>query len=191
MSEADNRLPPSRDSGTDTHRRVGLAADVFSRYSDEIRAMIGFNIKDKSRADDIFQNLFISLVSNPVPPHVTDVKAYLYRIIVNDVNDIFRRTRIHQESVEKYAEIRKNDVAQEDPQDNIIEAEETREMLRSLERRLPKHQSVAIAHLYGNGLSTNDTAEKMHLNKASIYRYLAAARKKIRESIPENGGDIT
>lgn len=191
MSEADNRLPPGGDGGTDIHRQVGLAAEVFSRYSDEIRAMIGFNVKDKSRADDIFQNLFISLVSNPVPPHVTDVKAYLYRIVVNDVNDIFRRTRIHQESVEKYAEIRKYDVAQEYPQDNIIEAEETREMLRSIERRLPKHQAVAIAHRYKNGLSTNDTAEKMRLNKASIYRYLSAAKKKMRESIPENGGDIT
>lgn len=186
MAEADNRLPPSGDNGTDIPRRVGFAAEVFSRYSDEIRAMIGFNVKDPSRADDIFQNLFISLVCEPVPPHVTDVKAYLYRIIVNDVYDTFRRTKIHQESVEKYVEDRKYDLAQEYPQDSMIEAEETRQMLGVIERQLPKHQAVVIAHYYENGLNANNTAQKMHLSKRSVHRYLAAAKKKMRELIPEN-----
>jgi len=189
MSEADNRLPPSGDSGTDIHRRVGLAAEVFSQYRDEIRAMIGFNVKDPSRADDIFQNLFISLVRDPIPPHVTDVKAYLYRVITNDIYDIFRRTRIHRESVEKYAENRKYDVAQEDPQDSIIEAEETQQMLGVIERQLPKHQAVVVAHHYENGLNANNTAEKMRLSKRSVYRYLSAAKKKMRELIPEDKGD--
>lgn len=188
MAEADNRLSPSGDSGTDIHRRVGSAAEVFSQYSHEIRAMIGFNVKDTSRADDIFQNLFISLVRDPIPPHVTDVKAYLYRIIVNDVYDTFRRTKIHHESVEKYAETRKHDVAQEDPQDSLMKAEETQQMLGVIERQLPKHQAVVLAHHLENGLNANDTAEKMHLSKKSVYRYLSAVKKIMRELIPENGG---
>jgi RNA polymerase sigma factor (sigma-70 family) len=188
MAEADNRLPPSGDSGTDIHRQVGLAAEVFSRYSDEIRAMIGFNVKDPSRADDIFQNLFISLVHDPIPLHVTDVKAYLYRIITNDVYDTFRRRKIHQESVEKYAEIHKHDAAHEDPQDSLIEAEETQQMLGVIERKLPKHQAMVVTQHLGNGSSVNNTAEKMHLSKRSVYKYLSAAKKKMRELIPENGG---
>lgn len=189
MSKADDRLSPNGDSKTDVHQRVGLAAEVFSKYSNDIRAMIGYNIKDPSRADDVFQNLFISLVCNPVPPHVTDVKGYLYRVIANDVYDVFRRTRIHQESVEKYVENRKYDVVQEDPQDNVIEAEEAQQMFQLIEDRLPKRQAVAIAHHYEDGLSANDMAEKMHLDKTSVYSYLSAARKKMRGLIPENGRD--
>lgn len=188
MAEADNRLLPNGDSGTDIHRRVELAAEVFSQYSPDIRAMIGFNVKDPSRADDVFQNLFISLVHDPIPPHVTDVKAYLYRVITNDVYDTFRRRKIHQESVEKYAETRKYDVVQEDPPDSLIEAEETRQMLDIIERQLPKHQAMVVTHHYGSGLNAKKTAEKMHLSKKSVYRYLSAAKKIIRELIPQNGG---
>lgn len=190
MSEADNRLPPSGDSETDTHQRVVSAAEVFSRYGEDIRAMIGFNVKDPSKADDAFQNLFICLVYDPIPPYVTDVKAYLYRVIVNDVYDTFRRRKIDQESVEKYAETRKHDAAQEDPLENVIEAEETRQMLKVIERQLPKHQAMVITHHFENGLNANSTAEKMNVRKRSIYRYFSAAKKKMRELIPDNKGDI-
>lgn len=188
MSEADNRLPPSGNNGTDLHRQVGLAAEVFSRYGEDIRAMIGFNVKDASKADDVFQNLFVSLVNDPIPPHVTDIKGYLYRAIVNDVYDTFRHKKIQQESVERYAEIRKYDVTQESPQDSVIEAEETQQMLGALERQLPKRQAQAIAQHLGSGLDVNDTADRMRLSKRSVYRYISAAKKKLRELIPEHKG---
>lgn len=190
MSDADNRPPLNGDSRTEIHRRVGLAAEVFGKYGSEIRAVIGFNVKDKSRADDVFQNLFISLVHNPIPPHINDVKAYLYRAVTNDCFDVFRRTKIHQESVEKYAETRKYDVVREEPQDSVMEAEETREMFRLIENLLPKRQAAVVVHRYGNGLSANDTAKRMRVDKKSVYRYLSRARKKLRKFIPENGGDI-
>lgn len=182
-------LPPSGDSGIDLHRRVASAAEVFGRYSDDIRAMIGFNVKDPSRADDVFQNLFICLVYDPIPPHVTDVKAYLYRMILNDVYDAFRRRKIHQESVEKYAETRKYDADQEDPRQSVMEAEETRLLLGAIERQLPKHQATVIAHEFANDLNANSTAEEMHVARKSVYRYLSAARRKMRELTPENKGD--
>jgi RNA polymerase sigma factor (sigma-70 family) len=188
MSDADNRLPPNGDSRTEIHRRVGLAAEVFGKYSSEIRAMIGFNVKDKSKAEDLFQNFFISLVRNPIPPHISDIKAYLYRAVTNDVHDVFRRTKIHQESVEKYVEARKYDTVREDPQGRIIEAEETREMFRLIECRLPKRQATVVTHRYEKGLSAKDTAERMCVDKRSVYRYLSAAKKKLREFIPEKGG---
>ena len=184
MSEADNRLPHSGDFEPDLHRRVELAAEVFSKYNDDIRAMIGFHVKDKSRADDLFQNLFISIVREPIPSHVTEVRSYLYRIIVNDVYDTYRSTKFYQENVEKYAEIRKHGDVQKYPQDNMLEAEETRQMLEFLERQLPKHQAMVVTHFYQNGLNADSTARQLNLSKRSVHRYLTAAKRKMRDLIP-------
>jgi RNA polymerase sigma factor (sigma-70 family) len=189
MSEADNSLAPDAEGRTDIRQRVELAAEVFGKYGNEIRAMIAFNLKDRSRADDAFQNLFVSLVENPVPPHIKDVGAYLYRAVTNDVYDLFRRAKIHQESVEKYVEGRKCEVIQDDPQEYLIAKEERGKMFQLIENRLPKRQAAAVVHRYGHGLSTNDTAKRMHVDKKSVTRYLAAARKRLRKFIPQNGGN--
>jgi len=53
------------DNRTKVRKRVGLAAEIFDRYGDEIRAIIHFNVKDKSRAEDIFQNAEIAFRNTP------------------------------------------------------------------------------------------------------------------------------
>ncbi|MHC4681880.1 MAG: hypothetical protein ACYTEK_24715, partial [Planctomycetota bacterium] len=40
----------SSDNSTEIHKRVRLAAEVFGKYGDEIRAIIHFNVADKSKA---------------------------------------------------------------------------------------------------------------------------------------------
>ncbi len=72
-------------NGDDTHRRVEKAMEVFDKHGDEIRAMIEFNVKDEFKAEDIFQDLFVSVVGKPIPPGVENVRAYLYRAVTNDV----------------------------------------------------------------------------------------------------------
>ncbi len=190
MSDTDNSLSRNRHCGSDIHRRVGLAAEVFGRYGGDIRAMISFNVKDKSKADDMFQSFFISLVRNPVPPDIDDIKAYLYRAVLNDLHDVFRRTQIHQESVEKYLEARRYETEYEAPEGRVVQADQTREMFRLIGCRLPKHQAMVVTHRFQNGLSTKDTAKKMRLSRRSVYRYLSTAKKKLREFIPKYGSNV-
>ena len=92
MSKAENSIPGGNNL-TEVHTRVGLAAEVFGKYGDEILAVIRFNVDDQSRANDIFQDFFISLIRKPIPPHVKDVKRYIYKAVTNDVIDFSRRIR--------------------------------------------------------------------------------------------------
>jgi DNA-directed RNA polymerase specialized sigma24 family protein len=170
MSDSDNSIP-SGSNWTEVHKRVGLAADVFGKYGDEILAVIRFNIDDQSKANDIFQDFFVSLVRKPIPPHIEDVRGYLYKAVTHDVIDVSRRTRNRRDSAQKYAHTRKHCIVQEDPRDVAIQAEETQKILQ---RR-------------GHGLSTTDTAERMRLTKRTVSRYLSVAIKKIRQFVPKNG----
>ena len=91
-------------NGENTRGRVEQAEQVFDRYGDEIRAMIEFSVKDKSSAEDIYHDFFVSIVKKPVPKGIENVRAYLYRAVSNDVVDRFRKARNRREGIKEYAE---------------------------------------------------------------------------------------
>jgi len=170
-------------------KRVRSAAEIFDRYGDEIRTIIHFNVKDKSKADDIFQDFFVSIVRKPIPLDIEDIKAYLYRAVTNDVIDVSRQKKCHQDHIKKYAECCKHFIITEDPQNIAIKMEDTKKMFQLIESRLPKREAEVVIQRYGQGFSTTDTAEKMNVNKRNISRYLSIALKKMREFVPENEED--
>jgi RNA polymerase sigma factor (sigma-70 family) len=190
MTDREKRTISSGDNRNDIQKKVKLAAEIFDRYSDEIRAIIQFNVKDKSKADDIFQEFFVSIVRKPIPPDIQDFRAYLYRAVTNDVIDVSRQKKCHQYHIKKYAECRKHFVISEDPPNVAIQMESTRRMFQLIESRLPKREAEVVIERYGQGFSTTDTAERMHVNKKIVSRYLSAALKKMREFVPENEDDI-
>ncbi|MFH1715727.1 MAG: RNA polymerase sigma factor [Planctomycetota bacterium] len=174
-------------SGTELHKRVAQAAKVFEEYGDEIRAVICFNVQNETKADDIFQEFFISLVHNPVPPGLKDIRSYLYRAVTNDVIDSSRQVKNHQDSVEKYAEMRMYSVSQEDPHNMAINTEETEKMFQLIESHLSQRESEVVVQRFGLGLTIADTAEKIRVDRRSVSRYLSMAMKKMRKFVPESG----
>jgi len=186
MTDRDKSIIFSEMNRTEIRKRVGLAAEVFENYGDEIRAIIYCNVKDKSKTDDIFQEFFVSVVRKPIPSGIQDIRAYLYRAITNDVIDVSRQIKNHQDHIQEYAERRKHFEIPEDPQKTAIQMESTKKMFRLIESRLPKREAEVVVQRYGYGLSITDTAEKMNVNKRLVSRYLSLALKKMREFVPKN-----
>ena len=189
MTGAEKGTNFSEANRTEIQKRVGLAAEVFDRYGDEIRAIIHFNVEDKSKADDIFQDFFVSIVRKPIPSDIEDIKGYLYRAVTNDVIDVFRQNKCHQDHIKKYAEYCKQFIITEDPQKIAIKMENTKRMFQLIESRLSKREAEVILQRYGQGFNTADTAEKMSVDKRVVSRYLSLALKKMREFMPENEDD--
>jgi RNA polymerase sigma factor (sigma-70 family) len=163
--------------------RVRYAVEICDRYEDEIRAIIHYNIKDKSKADDIFQEFFVSIVRKPIPPDIQDIQAYLYRAVVNDVIDASRPQKNHQDHIKKHAERSKHFLIGEDRQNIAIEIEDTKRMFQLLESHLSKREAEIILQRYVHGFSTRDIAKQMHVDKRTASRYLSSALKKMREFI--------
>lgn len=163
-----------------------MAAEIFDRYGDQIRAIIHFNVKDQSKADDIFQDFFMSIVHKPIPPNIQDVIGYLYRAVTNDVIDVSRQKKCHQDHIKKYAECCNNFIITEDPQNLAIKMEETKRMFQLIESRLSKREAEVILQRYGQGFSTTNTAKRLQVDKRNVSRYLSIALKKMREFIPQD-----
>ena len=187
MLDAEKSSVLSGSNETELRDRVVQAAKIFEQYGDEIRAVICYNIPDEAKADDLFQEFFISLVRNPVPLGLKDIRSYLYRAVTNDVIDSSRQIKNHQEGIQKYAELHMYSDTQEDPQEMVIDAEETKKMFELIESRLSQRESEVVAQRFGLGLTISDTAEKISVDKRSVSRYLSTAIKKMREFGPEIG----
>jgi RNA polymerase sigma factor (sigma-70 family) len=186
MTDLEKDAVFSRADRSEIRRRVGLASELFQRYGDEIRAIIHFNVKDKSKADDIFQEFFVSVIHKPIPSGIEDVKAYVYRAVTNDVIDLARDAKNRRDRLHEYAYCRKNCVKPEDPQRNAILVESTKRMFRLIESRLPTREAQVVLQRFGHGSSIKDTAKRMHVGKRNISRYLSVALKKMRQIVPEN-----
>jgi RNA polymerase sigma factor (sigma-70 family) len=185
MIDREKSTTSSGENRKNIPKRVRSAAEIFEKYGDEIRAIIHFNVRDKSNADDIFQDFFVSIVRKPIPPEIQDIKAYIYRAVTNDVIDASRQKKCHQDHVKKYAECYKHLIITEDPQNIAIKMEDTKRMFQLIESHLPKHEAEVIIQRYGQGFSTTDTAKRMQVNKRHISRYLSVALKKMREFVPQ------
>lgn len=168
---------------TKMRQNLEMASKVFNVYGDEIRAMIQFNLKNDNETDDIYQEFFLSVVRKPIPQNVQDVRGYLYKAITHDIIDVSRRNKSLRDRVHKYAEHRKYDLVEEDPQEIVVQAEKIQNIFGAIERRLPKREAEAVLQRYSNDLDNKEAAVRMSIKRRSVSRYLSLAIKKMREFV--------
>lgn len=164
----------------ETTERVRRAADIFDKYEDQIRTMISLNVKEQSAADDMFQELFLSVVQNPVPPGAR-VDSYLYRVVTHDLIDENRKLTHYSEFVRDYRQSGLCSPSQEAPEEGVIRLEEAQKMLASLRKRLPSHEAEAVIQRYVCGKKTRDAAKQMNLDARTFSKYLTRGKAKIRQ----------
>lgn len=164
------------------------AAKIFSLHGDFIRSVIRYRVKDEILIDDVFQDFFLSLVANPVPPDVRNIKNYLFRAIINDSFDAVKRVERYHDQAKRYANRIKKPINKDLPENALIEAEETQKMFQKIERLLPLSESQAITLKFRNNNSIGDVAKQMAVDKRSVSRYVSIGLKKLRRIIVEQEG---
>jgi len=185
-----NKINVRGGQNANIRKRVEQAAEIFEKHGDVIRAMIRFQVSDESKVDDIFQDLFLSVVEKPIPADMQNIKGYLYRAITNDVIDVARRTRSYRDRVSRYAESRERSTSQEEPQNTVVQAEEIQKLFQLIEGQLPPCEAEAVIQRYRYDHDTACAAEQMRVDARTVSRYICVALKKIRQFIRENQGDV-
>ena len=178
-----------RDANAKVQEKVKWATEVFDEYGDIIRNAIYLNVNNRSEADDIYQDLFLSLVHRPIPRDIQYIRGYLYRAIKHDVLDAVRRTKSYRAQIAEYAECCPSSVygvEQKDPQNIALQAEEIQRIIQIAQSQLPRRETEAVLLRYARGQDTTNAAKTMHINKRSFARYLCMGLKKIRQFIREN-----
>lgn len=163
---------------SDAPSNVERAAGIFDKYGDFIRSVIRFHIRNEPEAEDVFQDLFLSLVAKPIPLEVENVKGFLYKLLCDTVKDAYRRIDRYQSRINRYTK-RNFHVAENRPETELISVEETEKMFDLIERQLPAQEALAVTLRYRDKYNTGEVAEMMGVEHRSVSRYVSVGLKKI------------
>ena len=164
---------------------VDRAMKVFEEHGDFIRSVIRFNVRNETLCEDLFQDLFLFLMSKPIPEDVQNVRGFLYRIVSDRIKDAFRRIDRYQAKIRRYAG-HSGRVTEYRLKNSLIEAEETKRMFELIERHLPQKEALAVTLRYRNNSDTAKVAKKMGVQPRSVSRYVSVGLKKARHLFGEN-----
>ena len=162
-------------------QRVARATQIFHEYGHEIREIIRFNVRDEGLAEDLYQDLFLSLASANLPPKIQNMRRFLYRVITNDIISMARRTKRRRELMKYYAQdFRSIESEEHGPSENIIHQEQKQYVFSRLEKHLCPSEYKAVVWRFQRGGDNEQAAEELGIKKRSFIRYLSAGLKKIR-----------
>lgn len=137
--------------------------------------------KDASLAEDVVQEVYISLYRNLHRlENGTLFVAYLRRICYNTCVD-FRKKQIRtqQELDENLLMHLPDNNIHSSPHDRYAAVEQTNELYRALSK-LPDSQRAAFLMRYYNQMKIHQIAHAMNLSESTVKRYLKQATKQLR-----------
>ena len=123
---------------------VKHAAKIFEENSDMIRIAIRSQVNGRSVIDDIFQNLFVSLVQSPVPSNIENVEGYLRRAIRNDVIDAAIKRKYQRAREQRYAKIYSVRIRYNSPEDTVTMCDTIQRIFEIIENNLNAHEASVM-----------------------------------------------
>ena len=162
---------------------VRHAAEIFEQHGTFIRTVIRYHAKRDDLTEDVYQGLFLSLVTKPIPPDVQNLKGFLYRTITNDIKDAINKIRRYKKLVNRYSETHRNGQYRKKPEDQLIRAEETEKMFQFVAKQLTAAEARVVTLRYRENYDTSEVAQKMKVSPRTVSRYLSVSLGKIRESM--------
>ena len=173
---------------TQVSNRVQKAYEILEEHKDIVRAAINAQISDTMEADDIFQDIFLSLANN-LPATSENIRGYLRKAIKNDIIDEVRRSKNHKEQLRGYTQHKRTTARKDDPPAIIARAEVLSKVFNIIHTKLPRHEAQVVLERCYHNQNADQIAEAMSVTKRTVSRYLCIALQKIRRSLDDNFAD--
>ena len=163
--------------------RVDAAGDLFSEHGTAIYMMITLHLNDKSLADDLYQELFLSVVKKPLPKGLETPLTYLWRVIANDVTDTMRKrssyNKLLQKHVNRLLDSDSDDRHVATPLQILVSKEERCQLINVIHENLYACEANVLVEKLNHGSSTREIAAKLGLKDRSVSHYLSTGLKKL------------
>ncbi len=155
------------------------AEDAIDRYADMVYRLALSQMKNKTDADDLFQEVFIRLVSNVEKLESWEhVKAWLIRVTINCAKkhfDLYWNKNV--DFIEDEERVR-GEEAYELPED---------EPVREAVAKLPPKYRLAVHLFYYEEFSVAEIAEQTGQKEGTVKSQLHRAREMLREMLEDSG----
>lgn len=150
-------------------------AEIYKRYVPAMRRFVSGLIKNRAKAEDIVQNIFMRMMtSKPTFESVASMKSWLFVCARNEVISTLRsKWESNVERVQEYPEIASEGIRP----DSVMP------MLDSLLKKMPEKRSEVFRLSKIEGLSPEDIAARMGISVRTVQKHLEVANKDIRKNL--------
>lgn len=161
-------------------QNVENVAEMFATHGDFLFRVFR---KELSEADahDLWQNLFLSLITKPVPAHTTNIRRYLYQAAIHDIIDFKRSAKTHERRIGEYSTTLQRTQYDRGPVEQLIGIESVKDAFKKIEENLSPAIGQAVLHKFRKQLSHREIAEKMNIKKETVDKYLSVGTKKMEQ----------
>lgn len=177
----------ARDLEASNRERIRLASRVFERHGVLIRSIITHNVEDQATADDIYQDVFLSIVRKPVPSK-GNIEAYLYKLVTNDIIDGARRTKNYRDRICRYSRHGNHKTMHRSHEMPAIQFEEAQKVFDMMGEQLENYEARAVVRHCFHGENITEGARSMGVKKRTFSHYLCLGLAKIRGHFVQHEG---
>jgi RNA polymerase sigma-70 factor (ECF subfamily) len=156
----------------------GAFQELVNRYKDLVFALIGRTTFDRSRAEELAQDVFLRVHRGlPYFRGEARLSTWIYRIVLNVCAQEQQARPPLSESLDDGRADRRDVVSARDRQFSDFEL---RDRLEKAIARLPANQRLLIAAHYLQGVQYEDLADAMGLPLGTVKTHLHRAKRQLR-----------
>ena len=149
--------------------------ELVDRYKDLVFALIARTVQDRSRAEDLAQDVFLRIHRGlPYFRGEARLSTWIYRIVANAVTQDYGRTP-KTASLDDERSARMTSV-----KDRQFSDFETRDQLEKAIARLPANYRLLVAAHYLRGVQYEELAEALQLPLGTVKTQLYRAKQQLR-----------
>jgi len=161
----------------------GAFQELVDRYKDLVFALIARTVQDRSRAEDLAQEVFLRIHRGlPYFRGEARLSTWIYRIVANVCLQDHARPAVGRESVSLEDDEGRGRVTVSTP-DRRFGDLELRDRLEKAIARLPAHYRLLVAAHYLQGVQYEGLAEALQLPLGTVKTQLHRAKQQLRRML--------
>ncbi len=156
---------------------------IFMRYYPKVKYFIYSFIKNEEEARDIAQDIFLKIWDKRKNfTEIYNFKPYVYKMARNAVFDYYSKSRLK----ERYLSVAGFLVPEfEEYTEKIISAKDLEIFIWLVVEKMPEKRKQIFLLSRQNGLSNDDIAKKMDINKRTVENHISNALAELRSILNE------
>ena len=153
--------------------------ELYVAYAERLRLFIKGVLKDADLAEEIVQTTFLKLSEQPVDLEILSIKAWLYRVALNEALTYKRRQNVDVKARKRLLE--NSDVPLGTEQQTS--REELSELLRQAIKTLPDLQQEVVRKKYMEGKTFTVIAEEVEAPLGTVLTRMRLALSKLHKEM--------
>lgn len=159
--------------------------EIYNRYWKKLLAIAYHHTKDKSAAEEIVQEVLISLWDRRTALHIEVLEYYLATAIKFAVFKSYTRKRRHDE-IAQYYYTESTESAEEVPEE-MIEARFLKEYIDGVVEQLPEKCRLVFKYSRNEYKSNLEIAEELSISEKAVEAHITRAIKHLRGTLRRAG----